>query len=85
MEDALGQTPFHGRHETEIAPGLDVHWPPPAKPGDGRYSKEMTMDGRGDWPNFERGPAVVAPVLSLFLEPPSPHILMAARIMWKTA
>ncbi|TET34875.1 MAG: recombinase family protein [Planctomycetota bacterium] len=42
-------------------------------------------DCRGNWPNFEPKPAVVAPVVSLFLKPPSPYLFMATRIIRESA
>jgi hypothetical protein len=47
--------------------------------------RPFLKDGRGDRPNFEPRPGVVAPVVSAFFQPPAPHILVAARIMRESA
>ena len=61
---------------------LDLVW---RKPFDYLAERPFLKDGRGNWPNFERAPGIVAPVVSLFVQPPSPHLLVAARILRESA
>jgi hypothetical protein len=45
----------------------------------------LDLAGRGNWPNFEPGPATVAPFVTLFLNGPEPHIFKAASILRKSS
>ena len=68
------------RKVSDATPGLEKR-----KPFDFLAERPFSKNGRGNCPNFERTAAIAAPVVSVFLQPPPPYLVTAARILRKTA